>query len=166
MSDLEIALIRGVQAVGKGPLPALAGAYSSWGEHARGWLSVGAAGAVIDPVRRPVWLSVTGSAFSAHAAAVIIKRIVRRRRPFDPSVRVLGATPSDLSFPSAHAASTTAAAVAAVPVVGVPAAAALAAGMAGARVLIGVHYPSDVAAGALIGLAAGAVGARIATRWS
>ena len=166
VSDLEIALIRGVQAFGTGSLPDIAHAYSSWGEHSRGWLALGLAGAVADRDRRTVWLSVVGSAFTAHAAAVVLKRVVRRRRPFDPGVRILGRTPSDLSFPSAHAASTTASAVTLAPIVGAPAAVGLAAGMAGSRVMLGVHYPSDVAVGAAIGLAAGALGRRVAARWT
>lgn len=165
VSDLEIALIRGVQAIGTGPVPGLAQAYSSWGEHARGWIVLGLVGSVVDTGRRPAWLSVTGSAICAHGAAVVLKRVARRRRPFHPSVRVLGRTPSDLSFPSAHAASTTASAVALAPIIGTPAAVGVAAGMAGSRVLLGVHYPSDVVVGAAIGAAAGLLGRRVARRW-
>src|SRR5690606_41700912 len=49
--------------------------------------------------------------FAAHVAAVLIKRVVRRRRPEHEAIRVHVATPSRLSFPSAHATSTTAAAL-------------------------------------------------------
>lgn len=137
-------------------VPAAARAYSTWGEHAAGWLALGLAGAVVDRRRRAEWLGVTAAAFGAHAAAVVLKRVVRRPRPDDPVVQVLVRTPSDLSFPSAHAASTTAACVALGGIVGPVPAAALAGGMALSRVVVGVHYPSDVAAGAAIGAAAGA----------
>lgn len=141
----------------RGSVQAAARAYSMWGEHAAGWLALGLAGAVLDPERRRTWLTVSGSSFVAHAAAVVLKRVVRRPRPDDPTVAVLVRTPSDLSFPSAHAASTTAAAVALVPLIGVPAATGAAAAMAAARVLLGVHYPSDVLAGAGLGLVSAAV---------
>lgn len=138
-------------------VPAAARAYSTWGEHAAGWLALGLAGAVVDRRRRAEWLGVTAAAFGAHAAAVVLKRVVRRPRPDDPAVQVLVRTPSDLSFPSAHAASTTAACVALGGIVGPVPAAALAGGMAVSRVVVGVHYPSDVAAGAAIGAVTGAL---------
>lgn len=137
--------------------PAAARAYSTWGEHAAGWLALGLLGAAVDRRRRADWVGVTAAAFGAHAAAVVIKRVVRRPRPSDPSVQVLVTTPSDLSFPSAHAASTTAACVALSGMIGSLPAAALAGGMAVSRVVVGVHYPSDVAAGAAVGALAGAV---------
>ncbi len=137
-------------------LPVAARAYSAWGEHAAGWLALGLVGGAVDRRRRSTWLGVTAAAFGAHAAAVVVKRVVRRPRPDDPSVRVLVRTPSDLSFPSAHAASTTAACVVLGGIVGPLPAAALAGGMALSRVVVGVHYPSDVAAGAALGALAGA----------
>ena len=140
----------------RGSVPGLARAYSAWGEHSAGWVAFGLAGACLDPTRRGAWLRLSVSAFTAHAGAVVLKRIVRRPRPDDESVAVLVRTPSDLSFPSAHAASTTAAACALIPLVGVPAATAAAVSMALARVLLGVHYPSDVAAGAALGVATAA----------
>lgn len=138
-------------------VPVAARAYSTWGEHAAGWLALGVVGAVADRSRRTEWLGVTAAAFGAHAAAVVLKRVVRRPRPDDPAVQVLVRTPSDLSFPSAHAASTTAACVALSGIVGPVPAAALAGGMALSRVVVGVHYPSDVAAGAAVGALTGAL---------
>lgn len=157
MSRGEIdAMRRWQQTSVRGPVPGMARAYSAWGEHSAGWVALGLAGAGLDPARRGAWLRVSASAFAAHAGAVVLKRIVRRPRPDDESVAVLVRTPSDLSFPSAHAASTTAAAFALAPLVGAPAAMAAAVSMALARVLLGVHYPSDVAAGAALGAATAA----------
>lgn len=162
MTDAEIDVMRRIQELaGDGPLPALARGYSSWGEHARGWLALGLVGAAVDRDRRRFWLGVTAATFSAHAGAVVLKRVVRRRRPDDARVAVLTSTPSDLSFPSAHVASTTAAAVALAPLVGMPLAVAAAGGMAFSRVLLGVHYPSDVAVGAALGAAAAGVARRV-----
>ena len=66
----------------------------------------------------------------------------------------LVATPTKLSFPSAHSSTSFAAARAYGRCAGRPLYA-TAAAMAASRVYLGVHYPSDVAAGALLGLAMG-----------
>ena len=85
----ETALIR-VQAglAGRpGVLPAARGR-SHLGEHSLGWLIIGALAAVIVPARRREWLTMVVGTFAAHAAAVLIKRVVRRRRPDHPAVAV------------------------------------------------------------------------------
>jgi membrane-associated phospholipid phosphatase len=66
-------------------------------------------------------------------------------------VQVLVGTPSRLSFPSAHATSTTAAALLYGRLLGRPLAPLLVPPMALSRLVLGVHYPSDVAAGAALG---------------
>ena len=93
------------------------------------------------------------AAFGAHATSVVVKRIVRRRRPDYPYVRVGVATPSRLSFPSSHATSTTAFLVGAARVLGTPAPLLGVPVMMASRMVLGVHYPSDTVAGALIGAA-------------
>ena len=121
------------------------------GEHALGWMAIAAAGMAVDPARRGRWAMVGVGSFGAHATSVVVKRVVRRRRPDHPSVAVGVGTPSKLSFPSSHATSTTAFALLAGSVSGVPVAPALVPLMLASRLVLGVHYPSDVVAGAAVG---------------
>ncbi len=133
---------------------------SFFGEHSIGWLVVASVGALLMPKRSLEWLVAGAGAFAAHAAAVLVKRVVRRKRPNDPAVVVNVGTPSQLSFPSAHATSTTAAAILMGRITGLPLPAVLVPPMALSRMLLGVHYPSDVACG----IALGAIVARITVR--
>jgi membrane-associated phospholipid phosphatase len=80
-----------------------------------------------------------------------VKRVVRRPRPDHPTVRVLVDTPSKLSFPSSHATSTTAAAVLYSGLTGRNLVPALVPPMLASRLVLGVHYPTDVLAGAVLG---------------
>jgi membrane-associated phospholipid phosphatase len=126
---------------------------SHFGEHSLGWVAVSLLGALLSPRRRREWLVAGAGAFTAHAAAVIVKRVVRRKRPHDPAVAVNVGTPSQLSFPSAHATSTTAAAILLGRVTGLPLPVVLVPPMALSRMVLGVHYPSDVAFGVALGAA-------------
>jgi decaprenylphosphoryl-5-phosphoribose phosphatase len=146
----------------------VARALSHFGEHSIGWLVVALLGAVFMPARRREWLVAGAGAFVAHAAAVLVKRVVRRQRPHHPAVAVNVATPSRLSFPSAHATSTTAAALLIGRAAGLPralSAAVLIPPMALSRVLLGVHYPSDVAFGVALGAAVGEIAGRSGERF-
>jgi membrane-associated phospholipid phosphatase len=130
---------------------AVARAMSHFGEHSLGWLAVAGLGALLAPARRKEWITAGVGAFAAHAAAVLIKRVVRRTRPSHPAIKVNVGTPSRLSFPSAHATSTTAAAILLSRPTGLPLPALLVPPMALSRLVLGVHYPSDVATGIVVG---------------
>ncbi|OBI82076.1 phosphatase PAP2 family protein [Mycobacterium asiaticum] len=136
-------------------------AMSHFGEHSLGWLVVALLGAILSPSRRREWILAGGGAFAAHAAAVLVKRVVRRERPHHPAVAVNVGTPSRLSFPSAHATSTTAAAILLGRVTGLPLPALLVPPMALSRILLGVHYPSDVAAGVALGAGVAGLAVRV-----
>ena len=137
---------------------------SYFGEHSIGWVAVALLGEVLMPRRRRDWLLTGAGAFVAHAAAVLIKRLVRRNRPHHPSVAVNVGTPSQLSFPSAHATSTTAAAILMSRATGLPLPAVLVPPMALSRILLGVHYPSDVAVGVALGAAVAGIAGRSGER--
>src|ERR1700761_3342436 len=143
---------------------AAARALSYFGEHSLGWLAISAIGAILWPRRRRAWLVAGAGAFAAHAAAVLLKRVVRRPRPHHPAVAVNVGTPSRLSFPSAHATSTTAASILLARATGAPLPVMLVPPMALSRVLLGVHYPSDVATGVIVGAIVAATVERLAAR--
>ncbi|WP_373876709.1 phosphatase PAP2 family protein [Lolliginicoccus levis] len=126
---------------------------SHFGEHALGWVAVAGIGALADPARRKRWGAVAIGAVGAHAASIAIKRVVRRRRPHHPDIVVNVATPSQLSFPSSHATSSTAAAILLGRLTGLPIAAAVVPPMLLSRLVLGVHYPTDVLTGAAVGAA-------------
>ncbi|KUI35142.1 hypothetical protein AU195_09565 [Mycobacterium sp. IS-1496] len=162
----EDAALVAVQAALAGRPGVLEGArgLSHFGEHSAGWLAVAGLGALLQPHRRREWVVAGAGAFAAHAAAVLIKRVVRRERPHHPAIAVNVGTPSRLSFPSAHATSTTAAAVLLGRVTGLPLPAVLVPPMALSRLVLGVHYPSDVMTGVAVGAVVAEATARVAER--
>ncbi len=92
----------------------------------------------------------------AYALNTAIKLLVARQRPSIPDLPALTHTPTRLSFPSAHASTSFAGALA-YSRVGVPSVPlyALAASLSMSRLYLGVHFPSDVLAGAMLGTAVG-----------
>lgn len=147
-------------------VPALHTALLVWQEVTRpGWLALGVAGVCVWVARRrslPArarWGVVT--VLAAWAASGLLKLTVQRQRPVldEPLAHAGG-----LSFPSGHATGAAAAGAVLVTVVWpllgrrgrvlLPAAAVVVAGLTAAdRVLLGVHHPSDVVAGLVLGAA-------------
>lgn len=121
------------------------------------WIA-GAVIAAIYPARRAAaWRLLLTVAFTFVITDNVIKPIVDRPRPFVviADLPVIDAKPVTPSFPSGHAARAVAGAIAGSQML--PGAGwvlwPLAALVAISRVYIGVHWPTDVLAGAVIGLA-------------
>jgi len=157
LGSLDEQLLRAARTRGHSPgAERLVARFSRLGEHAGIWLALGAAGSSVDGSRRDAWRRATGTVALVYVLNTAIKRVVRRRRPTLAGLEPLTDTPSDLSFPSAHASSSFAGALA-YSRLGLPAIPlyTLAGALSLSRLYLGVHYPSDVLAGALFGTALG-----------
>ncbi|MGA4850805.1 phosphatase PAP2 family protein [Streptomyces sp. G5(2025)] len=162
MHDMDHRLLSALRDCGTDPRVAATARALSWsGEHGALWIAAGLVGAAADRERRGAWLRGTALTAAAHLASMGVKRIVRRPRPCgaEPLVRTVGRH----SFPSSHATSAAAATVAygALRPAGARLVPPLAAAMCVSRMVVGVHYPSDVAAGAALG----ALTARAGAAW-
>ena len=122
------------------------------------WFGIGAVLAIFDSANREAWLICALLAPIAIALNYVVKLIVKRPRPVLEGLPPLGGAPSSLSFPSAHATSSFAVATAMTRVDPLGALAFLLAfALALGRPYLGMHYPSDVLAGALLGVALGLI---------
>jgi len=134
-----------------GPAERTVCAYSRLGEHAACWLGLGGFGALVDRDRRQRWIRGGGIVSAAYALNFAVKVTVRRRRPELSGLPPLTPVVSRLSFPSAHATTSFAAACAYAGLVPSAALYGTATAFALSRPYLGVHYPSDVAAGVILG---------------
>ena len=158
VAGLDARLLEAVGGLRSGPLTTAMTLLSAW------WMKglvIAGLGTVADlrrsPNRLPWTPPLAGAALLAAALlSAALKDLVGRVRPSlaDPTLTALIAVPSDPSFPSGHATSAFAAAgvVAALhPRLRTPALV-LATLIALSRVYLGVHFASDILAGAALGL--------------
>jgi membrane-associated phospholipid phosphatase len=141
--------------------------YSRSGEHAACWLALGAGGWLADRgdvVRRRRWARGLAVIAGSYGANFAVKLAVRRRRPALEGLPPLSGVVSSLSFPSAHATTSFAAAHAYAGLLPAPALYLAAAAFALTRPYLGVHYPSDVLGGAALGTAVAALWPQVASR--
>ncbi len=133
-------------------------AFSRLGEHAGLWLGIGAAGFALDPARRDRWVRGLQLVAGAYVANTAVKNVIGRQRPTFEEFPHLVRTPTQLSFPSAHATSSFCAAAAYRGLLPAGPLYATATAMAASRVVLGVHFPSDIVAGAALGTLVGTLG--------
>lgn len=129
------------------------------GEHAAVWAATGVVGASIDERRRGQWLAAGVVGPVAVGVNYAVKLTIGRQRPLIEDHPPLARAPSKLSFPSAHATSSLAGATALgrVEPRARPPLFALAAAICVGRPYLGMHYPSDVLAGAAFGAVLGSL---------
>jgi undecaprenyl-diphosphatase len=122
------------------------------------WLLVGVLLAVFDGSNREAWLICAALGPIAIGLNYLVKLVVKRPRPVLEGLPPLGGAPSSLSFPSAHATSSFAVATAMTRVAPLGALAfVLALVLSLGRPYLGMHYPSDVLVGAVLGVALGLI---------
>lgn len=141
-------------------------ALTAFGEWGIGWSLLASAGAALDAARRERWARAAAVAPLAIGANYLLKVAVGRPRPKLRRLPPLGSAPSSLSFPSAHATSSFAAATAigrVEPRARLPLYS-LALAIGASRPYLGMHYPSDVIAGGLLGLAIGGLAPAVGER--
>ncbi|HEX3174756.1 MAG TPA: phosphatase PAP2 family protein [Solirubrobacterales bacterium] len=157
MHELDLKLLHAMRTRGHTPgMESAAKALGKAGNNALVWVVLGLALASIDPSRREAWLICAALGPIAIALNYGIKLLVRRPRPVLEGLPPLGGAPSSLSFPSAHAFSSFAVATAMFRVDPATAGAfAVATALSLGRPYLGMHYPSDVLAGALLGVVLG-----------
>jgi undecaprenyl-diphosphatase len=127
------------------------------GEWGAVWMAIGLGAAAAERDRRGRWVRAATAAPVAVGANFAVKLAVRRQRPKLRRLPPLAGAPSRLSFPSAHATSSLAAATAmgrVSPGARVPLYV-LAGAICLTRPYLGMHYPSDVLGGMVLGLAIG-----------
>ena len=157
VNKIDRDLVRASARIPRSPLDPGLKALTTAANHSVLWLTIAAVLASRKGVTRHAAfrgvLAIAGASFTANA---VVKPVAPRRRPAAedvPTRRTLSDPPESSSFPSGHAASaaafTTAVALES-PLAGA-ALAPVAVAVGYSRVHTGVHWPSDVAAGMLLG---------------
>ena len=134
------------------PLERAVTAYSRLGEHAALWYGA-AVLCALAPRRRPAALGAVRALLLTQVVNTAAKLAIRRARPRLQGLPPLYPTITSRSYPSAHASTSFAAARALSTALPRTPLYLAATAMALSRPYLGVHYPSDVAAGALLGSA-------------
>jgi decaprenylphosphoryl-5-phosphoribose phosphatase len=159
MPDLDTTALRLMRTRGHTPgVEKAARALGKAGNHGAVWLVIGGLLAVFDSSNREAWAICAALGPIAIGLNYLVKLVVRRPRPVLEGLPPLGGAPSSLSFPSAHATSSFAVATAMTRVEPLGAIAFLLAfALALGRPYLGMHYPSDVLVGAVLGVALGLI---------
>ena len=159
MLELDLRILRAMRTAGHTPgRESIAKALGKAGNNGAIWFGIGVLLAIFDRGNREAWLVCALLGPVAIGLNYVVKAIVKRPRPVLEGLPPLGGAPSSLSFPSAHATSSFAVATAMTRVEPWGALAfVLALALALGRPYLGMHYPSDVVAGALLGVVLGLI---------
>jgi membrane-associated phospholipid phosphatase len=159
MENADLRLLRAMRTRGHTPgIEAAAKALGKAGNNGLVWVVLGLALALLDPDQRESWLICAALGPIAIVLNYGIKLAVKRQRPVLEGLPPLGGAPNSLSFPSAHALSSFAVATAMFRVDPATVGALLVAlAISLGRPYLGMHYPSDVVVGALLGVALGLI---------
>jgi len=157
VENLDLRTLRFMRTAGHTPgLEKAAKGLGKAGNNGGVWVAVGVLLAVLDGSNRGAWLVCAALGPVAIGLNYVVKLVVRRPRPVLEGLPPLGGAPSSLSFPSAHATSSFAVATAMTRVEPWGALAfLLALALSLGRPYLGMHYPSDVLAGAVLGVGLG-----------
>jgi len=113
-------------------------------------------------------MAATSLSFEVVACNLLLKNIIQRPRPYlvMEDLQILVAHETSYSFPSGHTASSFAVAYALTHAFGRRGALAYlpAATISASRLYVGVHYPSDIICGAVLGTVAAAVACKLLTK--
>jgi undecaprenyl-diphosphatase len=159
LARLDLRLLRLLRT--RGHTPAVEAAVlrlAQAGENGLLWHGIALAGAALGGRwRRDAYFRAMRIVLATLVVNTVVKQTVRRARPLlEEELPALTPVLSGRSYPSAHS-STSFAGARALAAAGLPAAPlyALAVAMALSRPYLGVHYPSDIVAGAALGDAVG-----------
>jgi membrane-associated phospholipid phosphatase len=156
LSALDLRALRLLRTRGHTPAAETAVlAYSRLGEHGALWHGLALAGIVFDRRRRPLYLRAMRAILLTYGMNTVIKQITRRSRPVLDDLPHLMPTITGRSYPSAHASMSFAAARSLSDALPAAPLYAVATAMGLSRPYLGVHYPSDIVAGAILGAAMG-----------
>jgi membrane-associated phospholipid phosphatase len=154
LGALDHALLRLLQTHGHAPaIERAVVLYTRLGEHGAIWLATGAAGALVRGPHRRAYRATVRAVGATLVANSAVKLGIRRLRPRLEDLPPVVPTMSTLSYPSAHASTSFAGARALSGALPARLVYGVATTMALSRVYLGVHWPSDVLAGALLGTA-------------
>lgn len=159
MQEFDLRLLRWMRTHGHSPgIESAAQALGKAGNNGLVWVLLGVALAILDWERHEAWLICAALGPIAIVLNYGIKLLVQRPRPVLEGLPPLGGAPSSLSFPSAHALSSFAVATAMYRVDPATAGALIIAlAISLGRPYLGMHYPSDVLAGAVLGVLLGLI---------
>jgi membrane-associated phospholipid phosphatase len=160
LGDADQALLRFLRTRGHAePVETVVKALGLAGEYAAVWAGLGAVGASVDERRRGQWIVAGLTGPVAVGVNYVAKVGIGRERPLIEDHPPLAKAPTKLSFPSAHATSSLAGATALgrVQPRARPYLFAVAGAICVGRPYLGMHYPSDVLAGAVLGFCLGSL---------